>query len=113
MRSTTIKFDEIPQWTYQGNTPSTHTFFAAITLASLEGELIRLSAQDQRALLGFSVFGKQTIRVLPDSTIRVSRKVSYGGDVEVCTVDLDQLMRAVAGQKVISPGCFGKKYFQL
>ena len=70
-----IQFTEIPAWTYDGKEPSVYTFFESVALADLEGKPFRLDRATQVRLLGGYVFGKQTIIVKNDGSIRVSRKV--------------------------------------
>ena len=110
MKSTKINFTDIPSWTYEGNTPSVHTFFAAIALAGYENHRIRLSAALQRDLLGAYVLGKQEIVLTERSTLYVRSSTGFGTDFHEEEVGIDRLRKAIESGKVIRAGWSGKKY---
>lgn len=62
-------FTELETWTYEGKEPSVFTFFETIELSDLTEKWIRLSADVQRELLGFPVFGKMAFKVLKNSKV--------------------------------------------
>lgn len=77
-----MKFAEIPSWAYECNEPSVHTFFAAITLAGLERKEIRLTAEMQRKLLGFPIFGKKEF-VVKDNMVKCYHKNCFGTNTDI------------------------------
>ena len=105
-----LEFTYIAAWAYP-ETPSVNALFETIALLKLEGKRIRLSADDQRKIIGFNVFGKQNLEVNADGTIRVSRKISFGMDYEASTYSAAEIKKAVELKKVIMVGMTGEKYF--
>lgn len=103
-------FVVIPAWTYQGKVPSIYTFFEAVALAGLEERPIRLDADTQRALLGFSVFGRRSITVHKNGAVTSSIKVCFGQDFEAATYPAALIGRAVGAKKQFRPGTTGSRY---
>jgi hypothetical protein len=103
------EFAAIPAWALP--TSAGHlSFFETIALAGLEGVEIRLSAADQRKLLGFPVFGKQAITVTADGTVLVSRSTCFGTDRETAEYSAERIERAATSRLRVSPGTFGPGY---
>lgn len=109
MRKTTIKFESIPEWTYEGKKPNIYTFFESIALAGLEDKWIRISADDQRKILGYPVFGKREIRV-NDGYVESIIKVCFGTDFERAKYSAKKIEMAVDSEKQLCPGYTGEKY---
>jgi len=104
------QFANVPSWTYDGAEPSIYTFFEAVALAGLEDQPIRLSADVQRALLGFPVFGRRCIVVHPTGDVTSAITVAYGQDYEIATYPVSVLRRAAFEGKQLRPGTSGDKY---
>lgn len=102
MRKVSQVLATIESWSYENMTPGVATFFSAIALSNLEGKSIRLSAEMQRTLLGFNVFGKKSI-VVKDNTVCVSVKVCFGLDSNSVTVNSARLEQYLRDQKQINP----------
>ena len=100
-----MKFDyiSIPSWAYP-TTPSISEFFTTMALLGLENKRIRISADDQRKILGHNVFGKQSL------TIRVVRVIAFGLDYESITYDKSIIEKAICLGKSLSPQMTGGKY---
>jgi hypothetical protein len=99
MKATTAKFED---WMIAAE-PSVYTFASAVKLAGLEDRFLRISAADQRRLLGASVFGKKTVRVNSDPSkhwakapVEVSWTTSFGHDYEVVFLFWDEVKGRVA-----------------
>lgn len=80
------------------------SFFEGIALAGLENSEIRLSAADQRRLLGFPVFGKQRLRVSPSGEVVVSRSACFGTTREVAIYSARQVEAAITARRQLRPG---------
>jgi hypothetical protein len=105
----TAAFTTIPEWAMP-QAPGRLSFFETIALAGLEGVEIRLSAATQRALLGFPVFGKQSIKVNADGTVTVARVTCFGTDYEISEYAAQHIERAANAKLRLSPGTFGPGY---
>jgi hypothetical protein len=101
----------IPAWTYEGKAPSVLTFFEAIALSDLEGQPIKLTAADQRALLGAVVFGRREIVVRPDGTVQCTIDAGFGRDWDTAEWTADTVRRAAEAGKQLRPGTTGPGYF--
>lgn len=86
------------------------TLFEAAALLQLEGQWIRLTAADQRALIGGNVFGKQEFMVNDDSTVTVRRSTCFGMDSESQNYTPATVREAVSKGKRLSPGTYGAAY---
>jgi len=95
-----ITITKIPEWTYDGIKPSVHTFFAAITLANLDDVCIRISAEDQRSLLGYPVFGKKEIKI-SGGLVRCYHMKSFGQDCDVTEHSSNNIMEYVNNKRKI------------
>lgn len=106
----TISFNVIPDWAYP-ETPSSNALFETVALLKLEGKRIRLSAADQRKIIGFNVFGKQNLEVYPVGKVLVWRKIAFGRDIDSAKYSAAEIKKAVELEKVIMVGMTGEKYF--
>lgn len=113
MRIRPIKFDDaaIPAWTYQDKEPSIYTFVEAITLAGLEDKAIRLSAEMQRKLLGFPVFGKRSFIIHKDGMFHVFGAKDFTGDWETMHEPQSYIGIAAKRQQQLDPRSSGSRYF--
>ena len=107
-----LAFTSIPAWTMPAAAGAL-SFFETIALAGLEGQWVRLSAADQRAILGSNVFGKQAFRVKPEGDVEVMRKTAFGMDSEIASYDLYEVKRAIERRLRVSPGVSGGGYLDL
>jgi hypothetical protein len=101
---------EIQPWMIDGKTAGIHTFAETMALASLEGKSIRLSANMQKTLLGYAVFGKQSFTVL-DGKVTVCVKQAFGFDWDEFTVFLPQVADAISRKLVVHATRQGKGYY--
>lgn len=88
--SRTIEYATFPDWVYPKDEqkPDVCTLASAVTLAGLDGKTFRMTAEDQRQLLGFPVFGKQAVTIDRErSKIHITRKVCFGTDFECITLE--------------------------
>ncbi len=106
-----MKFDyiSIPSWAYP-TTPSISEFFTTMALLGLENKRIRISADDQRKILGHNVFGKQSLTINKEHTVRVVRVIAFGLDYESITYDKSIIEKAICLGKSLSPQMTGGKY---
>jgi hypothetical protein len=75
----------LPAWTYEGADKGLYTLAAALTLAGLENRWVKLSAAQQRAILGEVRFGKHSVGIF-DGVIKGSYSCAFGTDREVYLV---------------------------
>lgn len=100
-------FVQVPEWVKPAK-PDVASFFSALCLAGLEGDgYFRLTAADQRALLGCVPFGQCSLKS-DGSTIRVSRSVCFGTDAEISTYTGSELAAKIAAGECCRPGVSGK-----
>lgn len=97
-----MKFADIESWTYEGNEPSVFTFVTSIALSSLEDKWIRLSAETQRKLLGFPVFGKMEFKVT-DGDVLTSKSVCFGTDREIAEWSWLKVKEFISMKKRLDP----------
>ncbi len=105
-----IEFTKVPEWTYEGKTPSIHTFFESIALADLEFKRVRLDSKTQNKLLGVNVFGKREIVVTDNGQVNCTISCCFGRDFESSSYSSEVLQQAVANRKQLKPGFTGKNY---
>lgn len=110
MNAKAIKFEAIPEYAYP-SVPGKQAFFETVALLGLEGKPIRLSAADQRRVLGFPVFGKQEIIVSKNGTVTAVRSVAFGMDCEVGEYLASTIEAAANAGKKLSPGVSGPDFF--
>ena len=99
----------IPDYAYP-ITPGKLAFFETIALLGLEEKPIRLSAADQRRVLGFPVFGKQEIVVSKLGSVKMCRLTGFGQDCESCEYSASVIEKAAAAGKKLLPGVSGPGY---
>lgn len=104
-----LTFNTLPAWAMPA-TPSRLSLYEVIALAGLEGQWIRLSAADQKAVMGHNVFGKQTFCVSADGVVTVSRTVCFGTSGEQHEYTPADIGRALELGKKVSPGRWGGAY---
>ena len=104
-----LTFAVIPAWALP-TAPHATALFEVAALAGIEGQWVRLDAATQRALMGFAVFGKQSIRVNADGTVTVSRSTCFGMDSEQHDYPPALINAATTARKRLSPGVFGPGY---
>lgn len=106
MHKRTIQLNdaEIPAWTYAECDQSIYTLVSAIALAGLEDKWIRLSADLQRKLCGFAIFGKQLFCIRKDGTFTVTNKCAYGKDFNDHSAPQSELIRLLPLRKAIRAG---------
>ena len=76
-----VPLSQLPTWTYVGLPRDLYTLAAALTLAGLENQWIRLSARTQRAVIGRPFFGKRRFGLF-GGQFRTVRVVCFGLDYE-------------------------------
>lgn len=76
-----IGFVVIPTWALS-NHQDGGALASALSLAELENRWVRLSADTQRKIVGYPVFGKQMI-YSDGTSVRVHRSVAFGTDSDV------------------------------
>ena len=106
-----VKVVQIPKWTYEGKQPSIFTFFESIALAGLEEKDIRLTAADQKTLLGHVVFGRRIINVRHNATVDSMVDTGFGRDSDSATWPASTVGAAAEAKKQLRPGTSGSQYF--
>lgn len=106
--TTAIEFATLPSWTRPARRDAL-AFFETIALAGLENQWIRVSAADQRDVMGAVIFGKQELRVT-DQGVEVTRSVGFGQDAETATYGVERMRVAIASGKSLAPGVSGPNY---
>jgi len=106
-----VEVAEIPAWTYEGKSPSIFTFFESIALAGLEDKEIKVTATDQKKLLGYAVFGRRVITVHRDATVESVVDTGFGRDSDSATWPASTVRDAAAAKKQLRPGTTGPDYF--
>lgn len=106
-----LKFTAIPAWAKPAKADR-WTLYETFALLKLEGQWVRLSAADQRAVIGYPVFGKQEFRVNADGTVDVRRVTCFGNDCEQRDYFPAWIRAAVEACKRLSPGVYGDGYYQ-
>jgi hypothetical protein len=99
----------IPAWA-KPKKADRYTAFEAAALLGFQDQWVRMSAADQRALLGFAVFGKRAFRINDNGTIDVIRSTCFGADYELATYLPGRVIDAASMGKELSPGTFGPKF---
>lgn len=111
MQTSPLKFAAIPAWAMPAKADRL-ALWETIELADLTDKWIRLSAADQRAMMGAAPFGKQLIRVNDDGTVSIQRKTCFGMDFEQHDYQPIMVKAAASLGKRLSPGCFGPDYLE-
>lgn len=106
MSLASIETVQVPGWA-QPAKADRFTLFEFIGLMGLEGQWIRMAANDQRSLIGHPVFGRQAFRVHGNGTVDVIRSTAFGSDSEIGTYGWGEVINAAGASLRISPGRFG------
>ena len=109
MEKFTLEFTQIPAWV-KPTQANPLALWEVAALLNLEGQWLRLSADDQRALIGFATFGKQSIKIEADGTVLVQRKTCFGSDCETGRYSPAEVRAAASARLRLSPGVFGARY---
>ena len=107
-----MKFTTIPAWAKPAKADR-FTLYETFALLKLEGQWVRLSAADQRAIIGHNVFGKQEFRVTADGNVEVRRVTCFGLDTETQSYFPAWVRAAVEACKKLRPSTFGPGYYEL
>jgi len=75
----TATYITLPEWTYAGAQQDLYTLGAALVLAGYENKWVKLTAKQQRAILGDARIGKQSVGIF-DGELMVTRSVCFGTD---------------------------------
>ena len=102
-----VAITPVPAWA-KPDAPSRYALFELFALLKLEGQWVRLSAADQRAVIGAPVFGKLAFRVNDDCTIDVIRSSCFGMDYEQATYNNTDVQAAIAQGVRFCPSTFGE-----
>lgn len=105
-----IKFEAVPEWV-KPQTPSPLALWEAFALLGWEGKPVRLSAADQRALMGFAVFGKQLITIADDGSVTITVSVCFGTMTDHQTYSPEQVKRALMQKLLIVPSTASPRHF--
>jgi|SRR6266568_9266345 len=84
----------LPEWTYDGCSKDAYSLASAIALAGLEGEYVLLSAQQQRDILGYAVFGKKRL-MYKDNYFHTYIKIAFGKDFDDAILSVQQVQEAI------------------
>jgi hypothetical protein len=101
----------VPAWA-KPKKADRYTLFEAAALLGFEGRWVRMSAADQRALLGFAVFGKRAFRVNADGIVEVIRSTCFGSDYELGCYAPGFVVKAAVDGKQLAPGYTGPAFAQ-
>jgi hypothetical protein len=101
-----MKFAVIPDWAMPDK-PGARALFEVAALAGIENKWVRLSAAQQRQVIGSPVFGKQQLRANDDGTVDVMRSTCFGADHEQANYGINSISAAAAQGKRLIPGAFG------
>jgi hypothetical protein len=99
----------VPAWV-KPDQPIRSSLFEVACLVGVEDQWIRMSADDQRAVMGFPVFGKQAFMVREDGVVEVARSTCFGTTYELAEYSATKIFAAASQCKRLSPGTFGPAY---
>lgn len=100
----------LPDWVKPDQANSSGALYEAAALMGIENKWVRMSAADQRALMGFPVFGRQAFMVREDGIVEVARSTCFGADFEKAEYSTAKVFTAARNSKRLSPGTFGPAY---
>lgn len=103
----------VPEWAKPAQADR-YTLWEFCALMGIEDQYIKLSAADQRAIIGAAIFGKRAFKVSGnDGTVTVFRSVAFGADTDYSDY-LPQDVRACVAQGLqLSAGQTGPRFFSL
>lgn len=87
------------------------SLFETIALSDLENKEIRFSAETQRAIIGFPVFGKRLFRVNSDGSVTVFISIAFGQDSEQRTYSAREVDYARQNKLALLPYTEGPGVF--
>jgi hypothetical protein len=99
----------VPTWAKPAKADR-YTLFEAAALLGFQDQWVRMTAADQRALMGFAVFGKRAFKVNDDGTVNVMRSTCFGMDFEQAEYFPGEVTSAASRSKQLSPGTFGPAF---
>ena len=99
----------IPAWA-KPTKADRYTLYEAAALLGFQDQWVRMTAADQRTLLGFAVFGKRAFKVNDSGTVTVIRSTCFGADAEQHEYTPGQVTSAATQNKQLSPGTFGPAF---
>jgi hypothetical protein len=79
------KFETLPDWTIDPDHQDGAALASALRLAGLTEKWVRLTAETQRKVLGYPVFGKRAIYASAGD-VRIVRSVCFGLDFDCITL---------------------------
>lgn len=106
MSLASIETVQVPGWARPAKADR-FALFEFIALMGLEGQWIRMAANDQRSLIGHPAFGRQAFRVHDNGTVDVIRSTAFGSDSEIGTYGWNEIVAAAGDGLRLSPGRFG------
>ncbi len=98
-----MKVTRIPAWALPAP-PRQRNLWSVFACLDIEDQWVRLSPADQRALMGFAVFGTSTICVMEDGDVLIRRSARVGRLLVPRIYYPDQVRRAVARRQQVSLG---------
>jgi hypothetical protein len=104
-----MTFTSIPTWALPA-TPNRFALYETLALLDLEDQWVRLSAADQRLILGANVFGKQSFKVNHMGVVTITRSSCFGLDSETAQYEPHHVQAAIHQNKKLAPGLFGPSY---
>jgi hypothetical protein len=107
----TMNFTTLPDYVFPATPGAFGALETAIELAGLTGKWVRLSAADQRRLMGFAPFGKREVRVDSDSIISLRHRIAFGSDYSRGEYESSTVRAACAAGKLLCPDSTGPRYY--
>lgn len=101
-RKDAMRFTHIPAWVMP-NKPSRNSLWEVFAKLRIEDQWVRLSADDQRAVMGFAPFGRLEFCVMEDGDVIIRRRLTYGRGYEQSTYQPEQVRRAITLGLAITP----------
>lgn len=105
-----MNFVNIPEFAIP-ECPGALALYETFALLGIENQYVRMSASDQRAIMGAAPFGKQQFMVMDNGDVRILRSACFGNDFEMAEYEPTKIKGAIAAKKKLSPGTFGPNYF--
>ena len=96
-KASPIKVETIPTWAIDPDARDRHAIATAFELAGMAGRWVRLTADTQRAMFGFVMFGRREIKCTADG-IKGSRSACFGTDFSSIDLDWDEIEHYLAKQ---------------
>ena len=106
-----MNFTTLPDFVFPDVAGEFGALETAIELAGLTGCWLRLSAADQRRLMGFAPFGKKEVKVGDDGVVTVGYKIAFGQDWSEAQYSSATIRAACAASKLLCPDSTGPRYY--